>query len=95
MPSMLPLIFLCWHGAVVPGTPEEIPNTGILELQLNAARKGDALQSSLMMAAKTGKTNADGNSPWQKELSKTVPAGSNAADVLTIDSRPNTGAARP
>lgn len=77
----------------MPGTPEEIVHTGILELRLNIARKGDALQSSLFKAAHAGKGSSDGKSPWQKELAKTVPAGP-PADVLTIESRPTTGAAR-
>jgi len=90
--SALSHISLPHCAETVPGTPEEILHSGILELKLNAARKGDALQNSLMMASKTSKANADSKSAWQKELAKTVPVAS--AEVLTLDdSRPSTGAA--
>jgi len=90
----------------VPGTPEQILDRGILELQFHAKRKGDALRSSFLSAAQSGRTTqapgssgrlAPGSSgrldsSWGKggqQMSKTVPSG-RPADVLTIDSRPNT-----
>jgi hypothetical protein len=83
----------------LPGTPEQILDRGILELHFHAQSKGDALRKCIFQsAAQTGKTNqrpgshGRPGSSWGKgghDMSKTYPQGP-AADVLTIDSRPNT-----
>lgn len=83
----------------LPGTPERILDRGILELHFHAKSKGDALRKCIFQsAAQPGKTSqrpgshGRPGSSWGKggrDMSKTYPQGP-AADVLTIDSRPNT-----
>jgi hypothetical protein len=79
----------------MPGTPEHILDRGILELHFHAQSKGDALRKCIFQSAaqtnqRPGSHGRPGSS-WGKggrDMSKTYPQG--AADVLTIDSRPNT-----
>lgn len=88
--------------AVVPGTPEEIINHGILECKLKAERKGLNLASSLSKYVKRTRAEPSGGrgtstAQWGSDkhlLSKTLPGQQkHEPNVMTFDSRPPTAAA--
>ena len=88
--------------AVMPGTPGEIIDHGILECKLKAERKGLTLASSLSKyvkrtRAEPSRGGATSTAQWGSDkhsLSKTLPGlQKHEPNVMTFDSRPPTASA--